>query len=116
LHCSEQVSAQQNSAANRQGKSYNELKKEGLLGNYTREQLVELQRTNPGTPDEVFLPAPEFRNISPVNTQSVITATPDTSICLGASVTLNANSYSAITSSLSMDDVWSDIVSLGFSF
>jgi hypothetical protein len=114
------VFAQQNVLEHINDKTYYQLKVTGQLGNYTPEQLMELQRTNPGyqTEQETLPPPTDTRdNTPPVTTQAqVVSAGPDTSICMGPSVTLSASAPTIVTTNITNDDQWSSVINVPFTF
>jgi hypothetical protein len=116
--------------APKQAPTYHELKEAGLLGNYTYEQLAEMQsreaallppmhteteemmagetpvRTNGNPPPTIQTTSSAF-GISPVNP----------SVCLNQSATLSASGFTTSSTGLTTaDDQWSSIISLPFIF
>jgi hypothetical protein len=107
--------------------SYEQLKAAGMLNGYTNEQLRDMQlnelhRPSGNAVHTLHTPnmvSPFSNPTQPLSTQYNVG--PDTTICSGSSVTLNADvsnggSISTTVIPLTTDDLWSGVINLPFPF
>jgi hypothetical protein len=117
------VLAQSNSALDDKP-SYQELKKAGLLKDYTMEQMTEMQANESSDMQSRIDSIESMRSIEPTTpsiqtTSNAFAITPvNPNICSGQSVTLSAsNSFTYSSTGLYIaDDRWSSVINLPFSF
>jgi hypothetical protein len=117
----QQLSAQDSGQPTHQP-TYREVKEAGLLGNYSMDQIMEMQRVDAlearqhaPSEEQIRAEQPEPTHIQ--STSSSFTISPlNPSICTGNTIALTVPTITSGIANATSDDIYSSTVSLGFSF